>query len=97
MRECVDYVEIQGFYFVQYKFVFGHEVWRSSLESEKWKNLQRGLSGEEVEGVGVMKDKELKPLEDIEASHTLGGAGEGRVQGRGKWRGCRCYSAVRHT
>ena len=27
-----------------------------------------------------MKDKELK-LEEIEASHTLGGAGEGRVQG----------------
>jgi hypothetical protein len=33
-----------------------------------------------------MKDKELK-LEEIEASHTLGGAGEGRVQGRRKWRG----------
>ena len=33
-----------------------------------------------------MKDKELK-LEEIEAPHTLGGAGEGRVQGRGKWRG----------
>jgi hypothetical protein len=28
-----------------------------------------------------MKDKELK-LEEIEASHTLGGAGEGHVQGR---------------
>ena len=39
-----------------------------------------------------MKDKELK-LEEIEASHTLGGAGEGRVQGRGKWGGCTCYSA----
>jgi hypothetical protein len=26
-----------------------------------------------------MEDKELK-LEEIEASHTLGGAGEGRVQ-----------------
>jgi hypothetical protein len=39
-----------------------------------------------------MKDKELK-LEEIEASLTLGGAGEGRVQGRG----CRCYSGVRHT
>jgi hypothetical protein len=36
----------------------------------------------EVEGVGVMKDKELK-LEEIEVSHTLGGSGEGRVQGRG--------------
>jgi hypothetical protein len=32
-----------------------------------------------------MKDKELK-VEEIEASHTLGGALEGRVQGRGKWR-----------
>ena len=43
-----------------------------------------------------MKDKELK-LEEIEASHTLGGAGEGRVQGRGKWRGCIFYSAVKYT
>ena len=34
-----------------------------------------------------MKNKELK-LEEIESSHTLGGAGEGGVQGRGKWRGC---------
>ncbi len=32
------------------------------------------------------KDKEQK-LEELESSHTLGGAGEGRVQGRGKWRG----------
>jgi len=38
-----------------------------------------------------MKDKQLK-LEEIEASHTLGGSGEGRVQGRGKWRGCTYYS-----
>ena len=46
-----------------------------------------------------MKVKGLK-LEEIEASHTLGGAGEGRVQGGGKWRGwkgCRCYSVVRYT
>ena len=40
-----------------------------------------------------MKDKELK-LEEIEASQTLGGAWEDRVQGRGKWRGCTCYSAA---
>ena len=40
-----------------------------------------------------MKEKELK-REEIEASHILGGAGEGRVQGRGKWRGCTCYSAT---
>ena len=43
-----------------------------------------------------MKNKELK-LEEIEASLTLGGAGEGGVQGRGKWRECTCYSAVRYT
>jgi hypothetical protein len=43
-----------------------------------------------------MKDKELK-LEEIVASHTLGGAGEGRVQGRGKWRGFKCYSGVKHA
>jgi hypothetical protein len=33
-----------------------------------------------------MKDKGLQ-LEEIEAYHTLGGSGEGRVQGRGKWSG----------
>jgi hypothetical protein len=32
-----------------------------------------------VEGVGVMKDKELK-LEEMESFHTLDGLGEGRVQ-----------------
>jgi hypothetical protein len=32
--------------------------------------------------VSVMKDKELK-LKEIEVSHTPGGSGEGRVQGRG--------------
>ena len=26
--------------------------------------------------------------------YTLGGAGEGRVQGRGKWRGCMMYSGA---
>ena len=31
------------------------------------------LVGEEVKGVGVKKDEELK-LEEIEASHTLGAA-----------------------
>jgi hypothetical protein len=35
-----------------------------------------------------MKDKELK-FKEIQFSHILGGGGEGRVQGRGKWRGCR--------
>ena len=38
-----------------------------------------------------MKDKELNLLDlvlnEIEASHTLGGVGEGRVQGSLKWRG----------
>jgi hypothetical protein len=37
-----------------------------------------------VENVGVMKDEEKK-FEEIEVSHTLGGAGEvGRGEGRGK-------------
>jgi len=31
--------------------------------------MKRGPRGQEVEGVGVMKDQELK-LEEIEASHT---------------------------
>ena len=39
--------------------------------------------GRKVGGVSVMKHKELK-LEEIEGSHTLGGEGEGRVQGRVK-------------
>ena len=43
-----------------------------------------------------MKDKEIK-LEEIETSHTLGGVGEGGVQGRGKWRGYTSYSVVRYT
>ena len=33
-----------------------------------------GDPGEEVEGVGVMKEEEIKP-EEIEDSHTLGGSG----------------------
>ena len=37
-----------------------------------------------------MKDKEVK-LEETEASHTLVGAGEDRVQGRGKGISCRVY------
>ena len=36
-----------------------------------------------VEGVGVMKDKDLK-FEDIESSFTIGGSGEGCVQGEGR-------------
>jgi hypothetical protein len=35
---------------------------------------ERKLGGEEVDGVDVMKGEELK-LEEIESSHTLGGAG----------------------
>jgi hypothetical protein len=42
-----------------------------------------------------MKVKELN-LQEIEVSLTLGGTGEGRVQGRGKLRGCRCYDGVKH-
>ena len=40
--------------------------------------------GSKVEGVGVMKDEELK-FEEVESSHTLGGAGEvTRGEGRGE-------------
>ena len=42
-----------------------------------------------------MKDNQTK-LEEIEVSHKLGGAGEGRVQGKGKWREFRCYTGVKH-
>ena len=45
--------------------------------------IKRKLGGEEVEGIGVMKDEELK-LQEIESFHTLGGAG-------------RCYAVVIHT
>ena len=47
-------------------------------------------------GVDVMNDKQAK-LEEIETSLTLGGVGEGRFQGRGKWRGFRWYSTVKYT
>ena len=40
-----------------------------------------------------MKDKDIK-FEEIETSHTLGGSGERRVQGRGKWRGYTSYSVA---
>ena len=40
-----------------------------------------------------MKDEELK-LEEIEASHTRWSRGS--HQGRGEWRGRRCYPAVIH-
>jgi hypothetical protein len=40
----------------------------------------------ELEGIDIMKDKELK-LDEIECSHTLDVVWKGRVQGRGKWRG----------
>ena len=45
--------------------------------------IKQKLGGEEVEGVGVMKDGDLK-LEKIEVSLTLGGVG-------------RCYTSVIHT
>jgi hypothetical protein len=45
--------------------------------------IKRNLGGEEVEGVGVMKDEDLN-LEEIEDSHTLGGVG-------------RCNAGVIHT
>jgi hypothetical protein len=41
---------------------------------------KRKIVGEEVKGVGVMKDEDLK-LEEIESSHTPGG-----------YRRCRRYS-----
>jgi hypothetical protein len=45
------------------------------------------IGGEEerkVEGVGVMKDEDIK-IEEIEVSHTLGGSGEVvRREGSGK-------------
>ena len=47
--------------------------------------IKRKLVGEEVKGVGVMKDKTVK-LEEIEALLTLGG-----------YRRFRFYSTVRYT
>jgi hypothetical protein len=41
------------------------------------KSMTRKLVGEEVKGVGVMKDEESE-LEEIEVSHTLGGYGRCR-------------------
>ena len=39
----------------------------------------------DVKGVGVVRDKEVK-LEDVEASHTLGGKGGKGVPKERKWR-----------
>jgi len=49
--------------------------------------IKRKLVGDEVKGVGVMKDEERK-LEEIETSHTLG---------VNQSRRCRYYSVVRYT
>ena len=46
-------------------------------------------TGKKVEGVGAMRDKELK-LVAVNASRTLVERGRS-CAGRGKWRGCRCY------
>jgi hypothetical protein len=46
--------------------------------------IKRNLVREEVTGVGVMNDEEIK-LEEIETSHTLGG-----------YRRCRFYSVVQY-
>ena len=43
--------------------------------TEKTRTCQ-DFGGGKVEGVGVMKDKDL-PFEEIEVSHTLRGSGEG--------------------
>jgi hypothetical protein len=59
-----------------------------------FQRIKREQRGRKLEGVGVMKDKEVK-CEEMEVSHTQGGAEGCRVQWRGKWRVCRCYSDVR--
>ncbi len=43
------------------------------ISNFKWEDIF--CWGRKVEGVGVMKDKDIK-LEDIEVFHTLGGAKE---------------------
>ena len=47
--------------------------------------IKQKLVGEEVKGVSIIKDEEVK-LEEIETSHTSGGC-----------RRCRWYSVVRYT
>ena len=42
------------------------------------KRIKRKIVGEEVKGVGVMKDEDLN-LEEIEVSHTRGGYRRCRV------------------
>ena len=56
-----------------------------SEEGRRCRWINRGLGGETVEGVGVMKDGELN-LEEIESSHTRSGASR---QWRGERGGCR--------
>ncbi len=44
----------------------------ASAINDTWNQIGDILVGEEVKGVGVMKDEDLK-IEEIEVSHTLGG------------------------
>ena len=43
-----------------------------------------------------MRDKDVK-FEETEVSHTLGGAGEDRVQVRGKWLCCQILSGKKRS
>ena len=54
----------------------------------------RAKRGRKAKGVSVMKDNELKLVETA-VSLTLGGVGEGRVQGTGEGMGCRCSCVIR--
>ena len=57
--------------------------------------INLGSGGRKLVGVGVRKDQAVK-LDEIQASHTLGGRSCHGVQGSGKWRGCRWYPVVRY-
>ena len=60
---------------------------RYAVRALQVERIKRKLVGDEVKGVGVMKDEERK-LEEIETSHTLG---------VNQSRRCRYYSVVRYT
>ena len=74
------------------------ELWWTlkSVNLKKWTDIMWHLGRSWTPGnktreeVRIMKDKTLN-LEETEVSNTLGGTGEGRVEVRGKWRGCRYY------
>ena len=80
-------LRVKNFYYKQQIQVF---LWTDKWTFVYYNETQRikgGLRGEEGRRCRCYKRQRTKVWGDW-TSHTLGGAGEGGVQGRGKWRRC---------